>query len=73
MRLTPEKIDRLETMALVAPIVLLRPAVLLAVVSDLREMHARIARLEQRLQDAEGDARRFCGLAGAAMRGAQAR
>ena len=72
MKLTPENVDRLDrALDLSSHIPCLRvisDADLAGLLADWREMHATIARLEQRLRDAEGDARRFCGLAGAAMR-----
>ena len=68
MRLTPENIDWLESRLSLSRY-LVRGAEIVDLLADWREMHAKVARLEQRLQDAEGDARRFCGLAGAAMRG----
>ena len=73
MRLTPERIDRLEkALDLGSHVPVLRvisDGDLADLLTDWRELHATVARLEQRLQDAEADARRFCGLAGAAMRG----
>lgn len=68
MRLTTEKIDHLETMALVLPMVLLRRATLLALLADWRDMRARLARLEERLRQAESDTRYYHGLAGTAIR-----
>ena len=72
MRLTPERIARLERAldlsSHVPALRIISDADLADLLADWREMHATIARLEERLQDAEGDARRFCGLAGAAMR-----
>ena len=50
-------------------VVFMAPGTLRDLLEERRDMHATIAHLEQRLQDAEADARRFCGLAGAAMRG----
>ena len=69
MKLTPAKIDRLEVMALALPVVFLAPGTLRDLLEERRILRREIAHLEQPLQDAEGDARRFCGLAGAAIRG----
>ena len=73
MRVTPERIDRLEkALDLGSHVPVFRVISeddLADLLADWREMHGTVARLEQRLEDAEGDARRFCGLAGAALRG----
>jgi len=73
MRLTPERIERLEKAldlrSHVPGLRVIGDGDLEDLLADLVDLHATVARLEQRLQDAEGDARRFCGLAGAAMRG----
>ena len=69
MRLTPARVNRLEILlALPWPLALAPRADLEDLLADLADLQGTVARLEQRLQDAEGDARRFCGLAGAALR-----
>ena len=70
MRLTPARVNRLEIL-LVLPwhFVPVPRADLEDLLADLADLQGTVAHLEQRLQNAEGDARRFCGLAGAALRG----
>ena len=70
MKLTPERMMELEIeLSTPWPVVLLRRAEVVDLLADLADLQGTVARLEERLQDAEGDARRFCGLAGAALRG----
>ena len=70
MRLTPERVNRLEILLTVPwPLILAPRADLAGLLADLADLQGTVARLEQRLEDAEGDARYYQRLAGAALRG----